>query len=86
MGVYDLPAKIDYILQRTRKQQLNYIGHSMGTTAFFVMTSERPEYNEKIRQMHALAPVSYMDDVRSPLKLLTLVMDEYKVSLLLLME
>jgi lysosomal acid lipase/cholesteryl ester hydrolase len=82
MGVYDLPSEIDYILRWTGKEQLNYIGHSMGTTVFFVMASERPEYNSKIRQMHALAPVCYLSRMRSPLKFLTLFMDGYNVRLI----
>ncbi|XP_059483958.1 uncharacterized protein LOC132201649 [Neocloeon triangulifer] len=67
MGIYDLPAEIDYVLENTGQAQLNYVGHSMGTTQFFVLGSERPEYNAKIRQMHALAPVAFMGRVRSPL-------------------
>jgi lysosomal acid lipase/cholesteryl ester hydrolase len=39
---------------------LIYIGHSMGTTALFVMLSEMPEYNEKIKLFIALAPVAFM--------------------------
>lgn len=62
IGVYDLPASIDYILAKTGQTKLHYIGHSQGATAFFVMTSEKPEYNDKIEMAHALAPgvfVSY---------------------------
>lgn len=38
----------------------------IGTTAFFVMCSEKPEYNDKIEIMHALAPVAYLSNARSP--------------------
>lgn len=51
---------IDYALAHTGKERLHYIGHSMGTTSFFTMASLRPEYNEKIITMQALAPVAYM--------------------------
>lgn len=57
---------IDYILVVTGEKKLQYIGHSQGTTAFFVMSSERPEYNSKIQLMHALAPVAFMANVISP--------------------
>lgn len=30
------------------------------------MCSERPEYNKKIKMMHALAPVAYMNNAISP--------------------
>lgn len=63
MGVYDLPAIIDYVTAQTNVSKLHYIGHSQGVTAFLVMTSERPEYNDKILFMAALAPVVYMNNV-----------------------
>ncbi|XP_055381697.1 lipase 1-like [Condylostylus longicornis] len=36
IGIYDLPALIDYILMKTSSQKLHYIGHSQGSTVFFV--------------------------------------------------
>nr|XP_022912354.1 lipase 3-like [Onthophagus taurus] len=66
IGMYDLPAMIDYILEVTNQNSLYYIGHSQGTTSFFVMGSERPEYNKKIRLMVALAPVAYMSHATNP--------------------
>ncbi|KAL9707287.1 hypothetical protein quinque_010805 [Culex quinquefasciatus] len=67
IGVYDLPAIIDHVLESTGKPRLHYIGHSQGTTTFFVMASERPEYSEKVILMQALAPVAYMKNIGSPL-------------------
>lgn len=66
IGYYDLPAKIDYILNYTSQPSLYYIGHSQGTTTFYVMASERPEYNRKIRLMVSLAPVAFMSNLSSP--------------------
>lgn len=66
-GVYDLPASIEYILKITNQTKLQYLGHSQGATAFFVLISERPEYNAKIEMMHALAPSVFMSNTRSPL-------------------
>lgn len=57
---------IDYILAKTKKKQVFYIGHSQGTTEFFAMASARPEYNEKIALMSALAPVAYNGHISSP--------------------
>ncbi|XP_060519793.1 lipase 1-like [Cylas formicarius] len=48
MGVYDLPAVVDYILNVTTKNKLFYLGYAQGATIYFVLNSERPEYNEKI--------------------------------------
>jgi pimeloyl-ACP methyl ester carboxylesterase len=66
MGTYDLPAEIDYILATTGQKKLYYIGHSMGTTMFFVMMSQRPEYNEKIYVMLAFAPVAFFTPSKNP--------------------
>jgi lysosomal acid lipase/cholesteryl ester hydrolase len=71
MGVKDLPAVIDYIVGKTGSEQIFYAGHSMGTTMFYVLGSERPEYNSKIRAMFSLAPVAFMSHLKSPLVQLT---------------
>ncbi|KAG7308010.1 hypothetical protein JYU34_006647 [Plutella xylostella] len=60
IGMYDIPAMIDYVLDHTKNQKLHYIGHSQGCSTFLVMTSMLPEYNEKIITAHLLAPVGYM--------------------------
>ena len=68
--MYDLPANFDYVKNVTGKPDLYYIGHSMGTTMFFVCMATRPEYNSRIRLMSALAPVSYTEHIKSPISLL----------------
>ncbi|XP_076683518.1 lipase 3-like isoform X1 [Andrena cerasifolii] len=67
MGLYDLPAMIDYILATNKQQKILYAGHSQGSTAFFVMASERPEYQKKIAAMFALAPATFMSKSTSVL-------------------
>lgn len=67
IGVVDVPTMIDYVLTVTGFKRLQYIGHSQGTTSYFVMCSELPEYNDKIISMHALAPVAFMSNLHSPL-------------------
>ncbi|XP_063239096.1 lipase 3-like [Bacillus rossius redtenbacheri] len=66
LGVYDLPAMVDYVLSRTGREGLFYVAHSMGTTSFFVLLSMRPEYNSKILAQFSLAPVAFLSHVRSP--------------------
>ena len=81
MGTKDLPAVIDYILQTTGADQIFYAGHSQGTTMFYVLCSERPEYNSKIRAMFSLSPIAFMSNVKSPLiKLIATMGDELGVS------
>ncbi|CAG2066964.1 unnamed protein product, partial [Timema podura] len=67
MGLYDVPAMIDHILLTTGQDKIFYVGHSMGTTMFYMMASSRPEYNSKIRLMIALAPVVYFHELKFPL-------------------
>ncbi|KOX68109.1 Lipase 3 [Melipona quadrifasciata] len=67
IGYYDLPATIDYILEYTGHAELYYVGYSQGTTAFYVMASEKSEYNQKIKGMVSLAPIAFLSNHRSPL-------------------
>lgn len=66
IGIYDLPAMIDYVIEVTGRPKIHYAGHSQGTTSFFIMTSERPEYNDKIILAHMMAPVAFMSNLVSP--------------------
>ncbi|CAL8103706.1 unnamed protein product [Orchesella dallaii] len=70
MGLFDLPADFDYVLNATGTDGLYYVGHSMGTTGFWVCMSEHPEYNAKIKLMNAYAPVSYTQHMISPIALI----------------
>jgi len=49
---------------------------------FFVSMAERPEYNDKIQLMSALAPVAYTQHMISPLRQLAPFVNEIEVSLL----
>ncbi|ODM93609.1 Lipase 1 [Orchesella cincta] len=64
MGTLDIPAWIDYILNVTGHSTLHFCGHSMGSTEFFITMAERPEYNQKIDTMFALAPALYLTESR----------------------
>lgn len=66
MGTIDLPTMIDYITSVTGQQRMHYVGHSQGTTSFFVMCAQRPEYNNRIISGHMLAPIAFMGRLFSP--------------------
>lgn len=66
IGTLDLPAMIDYTLAHTGQAKLHYVGHSMGTTAYLVMISERPTYGSKVISSQLLAPAAYMHNTKSP--------------------
>lgn len=80
MGIYDLPAMIDYILYKTGQKQLFYIGFSQGTTQFWVLMSLKPEYNRKIKLMSALAPVAYTGHIGGLLRPLSYFGNIFRVS------
>jgi len=82
MGAYDVPAMIDYVLNTTGHEQLYYVGHSMGTTVAFAMLATKAEYNDKIKEMFALAPVASMANNKQ--KPLIFAASYYKEILLLL--
>ena len=59
MGLYDLPAVIDYIRDVTNQPKVAYIGHSQGTTQMFYALSENePFFRDKVSIFIALAPVT----------------------------
>jgi len=44
LGLKDVPAFIDHILDKTGLENLSYIGHSQGTTQMFLGAALNPEY------------------------------------------
>ena len=59
MGTKDLPTFIDFVLDTTGLESISYVGHSEGTTQFFLGASLMPEYfSEKINLSILLAPVA----------------------------
>lgn len=51
----------------TKQEKIFYVGHSQGGTSFFVMASERPEYQEKIVAVWTLAPAVFMSKSTNPI-------------------
>lgn len=69
MGKYDIPAAVDHVLKVTGRRQLYYVGHSMGTTMFWVAMNEHAErLGPKVRRMIALGPVAKVEHIRSPIR------------------
>ncbi|XP_053616537.1 lipase 3-like [Plodia interpunctella] len=82
---HDLPAVIDYIMEiKGWDVKINYIGHSMGTTVLFALLSTKTQYNKVLRAGFALAPVAYMTDIKSPIRLLARYSDNLEFLLKLL--
>lgn len=79
MGLYDIPATLEYILRTTGRQKLIYIGHSMGTTMFWVAMETHPELNDKIELMVGLAPVASVSRMKSPIRIFTPFIHEFQL-------
>ena len=59
IGRYDLPAFIDFILEKTGQSNLSYVCNSMGCTELLISASLSPEYfTSAINLVVALAPLS----------------------------
>uniref|UniRef100_A0A670ZKE7 AB hydrolase-1 domain-containing protein n=1 Tax=Pseudonaja textilis TaxID=8673 RepID=A0A670ZKE7_PSETE len=66
MGYYDIPAVINFILNKTKQQQLYYVGHSEGTTAGFISFSSWPELAEKIKVFFGMGPIATLTYATTP--------------------
>ena len=71
---------IDMVLSKTGQEKIHYVGHSMGTTGFMVMINERPEYADKVKLANLMAPVAYVENMISPIRILAPFVDEIEVS------
>jgi len=61
MGTKDTPAVIDFILKSTGFSQINYIGHSEGTTQIMAGAALMPDYyKSKMKIAFLLAPPANM--------------------------
>uniref|UniRef100_A0A8C3TUQ4 AB hydrolase-1 domain-containing protein n=1 Tax=Catharus ustulatus TaxID=91951 RepID=A0A8C3TUQ4_CATUS len=76
MAMYDLPAAIDFVLQKTGQKQLHYVGYSQGCSIAFIAFSSMPELAQKVKMFFALAPVVAPKHSKSPLIKMQLLMDK----------
>uniref|UniRef100_G3TI46 Lipase n=2 Tax=Loxodonta africana TaxID=9785 RepID=G3TI46_LOXAF len=66
MARFDLPAVINFILQKTGQEKIYYVGYSQGTTMGFIAFSTMPELAQKIKMYFALAPIATVKYAKSP--------------------
>jgi len=78
MGQHDLPTMLGYVSHVTKTRDarepgggLVYIGHSMGTTAFWAMADIMPEVTQSlVSLMVGLAPISVCGQMSGPVRYL----------------
>lgn len=80
MGTKDLPAALYHVSNETNRYgEILYVGHSMGTTQFFVFASMLPQVAKNVKLMTALAPTAFMAHIRSPIRYLTPFVYDFEV-------
>jgi lysosomal acid lipase/cholesteryl ester hydrolase len=63
MGLYDVPAMANHIKTTTGASKISYIGHSEGTTQFFIGASLLDDYyDQTFNFFAALAPIVRLDN------------------------
>ena len=70
MGLYDIPSMLQHVQHITRHQDgIVYIGHSMGTTAFWVFCNEYPQLSQSlVKLMIGMAPVTAVQNITPTLR------------------
>uniref|UniRef100_A0A2K5C274 Lipase family member J n=1 Tax=Aotus nancymaae TaxID=37293 RepID=A0A2K5C274_AOTNA len=68
MAKYDLPASIDFIVKKTRQEEIFYVGHSQGTTIGSITFATVPKIAERIKIFFALAPYLKSPSIRMTYK------------------
>lgn len=68
IGYYDIPTAIEYVLKKTNKKKVRYVGHSQGCTVFAVALTMHPDLNRKISSAYLLNPAIFLHHMSSMLK------------------
>ncbi|XP_070608375.1 lipase member M-like [Erythrolamprus reginae] len=67
LGIYDLPAMTEFILQKTGEQKIFYAGHALGSGIAYVAFSVLPHLAEKIKLFFALGSSYTLQKAISPI-------------------
>ena len=71
MARFDLPAMLKFVTTKTSQASLYYIAHSQGTTIAFAEFSRNGEVAKMVKKFFALAPVTTVGNMKSPLRYLS---------------
>lgn len=69
MAEFDVPANINYVIAKTGKEKLTWIGHSEGTSQMFGAAADpktKELVDKRIDKFIALAPIVFMKHCESP--------------------
>ncbi|CDS41522.1 lysosomal acid lipase:cholesteryl ester [Echinococcus multilocularis] len=68
MAMYDLRASIDFIINETKVDKIFYVGHSQGAQIALAQLNSDASLRGHVSAFAALAPVAYLEHVRSPIR------------------
>ncbi|NWZ80317.1 lysosomal acid lipase/cholesteryl ester hydrolase-like isoform X1 [Poecile atricapillus] len=71
MGKYDIPAELNFIMNKTGQKEVYYVGHSEGSTVGFIAFYTYPELAKRVKIFFALGPVTVCSHATSPLVKMT---------------
>ncbi|XP_034994117.1 lipase member M-like [Zootoca vivipara] len=69
IAIYDIPATINFILQKTKQEGLYFLSVSQGGTLGLIAFSLLPQLAQKVKLFMALAPIYTFVDTSGPLVL-----------------
>ncbi|KAL1513435.1 hypothetical protein ABEB36_002846 [Hypothenemus hampei] len=67
IGLYDLSASIDVVINKTGHNKIFSVCHSMGCSSVHALLAERPEYNKKLKININYAPMVVFKEFDYPL-------------------
>ncbi|XP_003748499.1 gastric triacylglycerol lipase [Galendromus occidentalis] len=74
----DFPATIDFVLQRTNQETLNIVAYSKGAYVSLGLLANKPEYNQKVRLLILMCPVTA---ITKPVALISSLMGVLEVAI-----
>ncbi|XP_025265060.1 lipase 3-like [Camponotus floridanus] len=82
IGIYDVSAMVTFITNLRSQPLHTCIGHSMGTTCFYIMASERPEIARMVKMMINFGPVVFLSHMQSSIRFLVPIRRMIKIKFL----
>ncbi|KAJ6651145.1 hypothetical protein lerEdw1_000765 [Lerista edwardsae] len=73
MGIYDVPATINFILEKTQQDALYYVGQSQGASIGFIAFSVMPQLAQKVKLFFSLSPGYTLVDMKGVYSVLLLI-------------
>ena len=73
---------LNYVMNVTGKEKIQYVGHSMGTTTFMALNTMDQSWADKVELAVLLAPIAYVEHMASPIKYLVPFLGVIDVSLM----